>query len=473
MPRRRPRRPRSTRRRAQRVDEHDCEIVVMFVDIMGASEISNHKSPKEYADFVTEFQEIFKDICKQYTQAWYVGEEKHYQYRARGDEGLLMIYRPAGSGGVVADIDMMIHNALELKRRWLCSSENKNRITKSGLLPVELGIGIHAGKAYLLDGGRKPEGYAINLAKRVEGHSRQGNFSHILLSESAHGRLNDLPDEKTYIFDAPQLISPKGISRDIRVYEIKHHFLPTDWKEASSRRRRSQSLILPYTVDLETIEGALSINPTNLWLAEEFIRSSMLQGFHGLSAKERENFDKLAQVFQPAATRAAQLTHSEQRDAGALFIQGLVEGECGRFASEQEKYEAAVKDTDHLAEAYWYKALSLSWEVYEEYGLRKIGRDALPNDFARKVEEALKLYQEARTRRPNSAWIHYDLGCEMVRWPDSEDDVNEGVRQVAVAATMLDSVRDAIEDEPYLERVQDNQMIKTRRSSVEPSENVG
>ena len=130
-------------------------------------------------------------------------------------------------------------------------------------------------------------------------------------------------------------------------------------------------------------------------------------------------------------------SHTPRTNAGALFIQGLVEGECGRFASEQEKYDAAMRDTDHLAEAHWYKALSLSFEVYEKYGNQKIARAALPREYSGKVEEALMLYGQAKTRRPNSAWIQYDLGCEMVRWPASDGEVNEGINYVVIAANML------------------------------------
>src|SRR5215207_4163358 len=101
------------------VDERERETVIMFVDIMGASEVSNHKSLKEYWKFVNTFQKLFKRVCDKYIKAWYDEEDLNYiQHTERGDEGLLMFYRPTDSAGVSGDIDAAINIALELKREW-------------------------------------------------------------------------------------------------------------------------------------------------------------------------------------------------------------------------------------------------------------------------------------------------------------------------------------------------------------------
>lgn len=319
-------------------DPKDRETVIMFVDIMGASEVSNHQSPKAYTVFVNRFQKLFMDVCSKYVKAWYPEQEDQdqIQFSARGDEGLLMIYREDTRKDPTIDIDVTVNIALELKRRWLCSNINSVRIN-SGLLPVDLAIGIHVGRTYIDEqekktvafgnpGGLKLEGYAINLAKRVESHSRQGRFSHIFLSEAAHGQLNFLADERTYLFDHPQVISPKGISRDIRVYEIKHHFLVSDWMDESKKSRRAKTLLDPESVDISVLERAVAINPTNLWLAEEYIRSSMLQSNEKLTQADRENSNALQDAFRDASEKADRLAQGHQRDAGVLFIQGLVEG---------------------------------------------------------------------------------------------------------------------------------------------------
>lgn len=79
---------------SRHADANECAIVTLFVDIMGASEVSNHKSPKEYSEFVYSFQTIFNDTCDKYTQAWCDEYLDHLQYTARGDEGVLMLYPP-------------------------------------------------------------------------------------------------------------------------------------------------------------------------------------------------------------------------------------------------------------------------------------------------------------------------------------------------------------------------------------------
>lgn len=459
----------------EHVPDRERETVIMFVDIMGASEVSNHKSPQEYAKFVNSFQKLFMSVCKKYTDAWYDEESrKEMQYGSRGDEGLLMIYRPETLTDPTVDIDVAINIALELKRKWLCSDVNKERIG-SGLLPVDLAIGIHIGRTYLEKipsseappkgnpGGWLPEGYAINLAKRVESHSRQGRFSHILLSEAAQGQLNYLANERTYLFDNPQVISPKGISRDIRVYEIKHHFLPSDWTEESEQSRRARTLLDPKDVDVEVIGKALSINPTNLWMAEEFIRSNILHGYYNLKTQEREDAACLRAAFKDAQARAALLAQGDQRDAGVLFIQGLVEGECDNGVSERKLYDEAIAFRVQLAEAFWYKGQSLSMEVYD-----RLDKDSnkplneISKDLQKLVSEAVTCLKQAKTMRSQSAWMLYDYACEIIRW--SEDDADprraEGISDIVAACHALPEIRDKIESEPYLDKVRSHPAIK-------------
>ena len=454
-----------------KVDEHERETIIMFVDIMGASEVSNHKSLKQYWEFVNKFQDLFRRVCDKHIGELYEGEDLDFiQHTERGDEGLLMFYRPTNQAGISADIDTAIHIALELKREWLCLEENSDRITKSGLLPVNLAVGIHVGRTFLEKkpptdanrGGWLPEGYAINLAKRVESYSRQGRFTHIFLSESAHGYLNSLPDEKLYLFDSPQVFSPKGISRDVRVYEVKHHFLPSDWKEQStSTSKRSKALLDPSCVNLEVLEKALQINPTNLWLVEEFIRSSMLSEHIKMSPEQHDDVELLKKAFDPALDAATRLTQSDQRDAGALFILGLIEGERGEYKAERDRYDDAIKYTDQLAEAYWYKGLSYSYQTYEsvESDL-DVTMDELNEEQKGWVNEALDCFRKAKMRRSQSAWIPFDYGCELVRWAKTDEELNYGIEQIEIAVRRLPDVSYEIRDQEYLRKVLSTPRIK-------------
>lgn len=459
------------------IPARERETVIMFVDIMGASEISNHKNPGEYASFVNEFQKLFMSVCKRYTDAWYDKDaRKEMQYSSRGDEGLLMIYRAETLDDPTIDIDVAINIAFELKRSWLCSRVNRERIG-FGLLPVDLAIGIHIGRTHLEKipsdesipkgnpGGWLPEGYAINLAKRVESHSRQGRFSHILLSEAAQGQLNYLANERTYLFDDPQVISPKGISRDIRVYELKHHFLPSDWTYQSDQSRRAKTLLDPSSgdVDVEIIDKALAINPTNLWMAEEFIWSSMLQNFYKLKEDEREDTKSRRKAFKEAQYRAHQLAQGDQRDAGVLFIQGLIEGECDNPEGERKLYEEAINFRQQLAEAFWYKGQSFSIEVYDRLGEdSNKPRSEISQELQKLVSEAISCLKQARTMRSQAAWMLYDYGCEIIRWSEKESDPEraEGINDIVMACHKLPEIREKISDEPYLEKVLAHPAIK-------------
>jgi class 3 adenylate cyclase len=146
---RRPRKRRDAKKRGIRpktkpvklTEEQD--IVILFADVVGCSEISNHKKLAEYNDFIGSFQECFKSVCKHYQTEEYKNNESYFDFRSRGDEGCLKIFVP-NRDDLSIDIDNTIKIALDLKRKWLLEKENIERI-KNGLLPVDIGIGIHSG----------------------------------------------------------------------------------------------------------------------------------------------------------------------------------------------------------------------------------------------------------------------------------------------------------------------------------------
>ncbi len=357
-------------------DDRDTrDTVIMFVDIVGASEVSNHKTPKEYSEFVEEFQHIFKSTCRQFVDEWYPNECEYVQYDARGDEGLLMIYPPSAEGDLSTDVDIAINIALALKGIWICSNGNSSRID-SDLLPIDLAIGIHTGKTRLRSGPESKtncggwilEGYAINLAKRVESHSRAGKYTGILISEAAHGHLNYLSDEKVYVSDEPQRVPAKGISREIRGFEIMHHFLPTDWTFSDPISRSKWLLKERKEEEVETLLKAKKINPTNTWLAEEFIRSSMFINYNKLRESERGDPQALKKAFSDAKETANYLAQGDQRDPGILMIQGLIDSECYDFPKERERYAQARKFSKQVAVLDWYEGYSYSHEIWAAVG---------------------------------------------------------------------------------------------------------
>lgn len=453
----------------QHGDSHERDTVVMFADIMGASEVSNHKTPKDYAAFVEEFQKLFRSVCAEFVEVWHKDHKNSIQYGARGDEGLLMMYRAEAPYELGIDIDTAIQIALELKRRWLGSKENSKRVLEAGLLPVDLGIGIHVGRTYLQTGrgyegnpgGARLEGYTINLAKRVESHSRSGTFSHIVLSEAAHGLLNYLADERTVLFDSPHAVSLKGISRDIRIHEIKHHFLPSDWQKGFAIKKRARVVLDVKLANPELVNEAIKLNPSNLWLTEEYIRAQLLRAYGNMTANERRDLGALRKAFAPAREVAERLSQSDLRDAGGLFISGLVEGECGNYESEREKYDDAIRYTDQLAEAYWYKGQSFSYQAYEmlqENASKTYGQ--VKPEIKKLADSSLECHENAVRRKPQAAWINYDYGCELIRWERTEAELQEGISRIVLAAMQFGDVSLDIPDQPYLAKVRRNPAIQ-------------
>jgi tetratricopeptide (TPR) repeat protein len=112
-------------------------------------------------------------------------EDRHFcEYSVRGDEAVLLLYtkRPE------RDVSMALDIAIQLKREVFLSRFNRSRQGRSFF---DVGIGIHYGRVVLKQHpsagwtGRtfNAEGYSINLTKRVEGYSRNGTFSKIMVSK--------------------------------------------------------------------------------------------------------------------------------------------------------------------------------------------------------------------------------------------------------------------------------------------------
>ena len=79
----------------------------MFIDIVGASEVSNYLSPAAYKDFVLQFQRMFAEICRDHfapTLAAVAPEDRLFS--ARGDEGST-VHALARRGVAVGDTEVL------------------------------------------------------------------------------------------------------------------------------------------------------------------------------------------------------------------------------------------------------------------------------------------------------------------------------------------------------------------------------
>ncbi|MCJ7653069.1 MAG: adenylate/guanylate cyclase domain-containing protein [Actinobacteria bacterium] len=446
----------------------DRHVAVLFADIIGCSEISNHKRLDQYNAFLAEFHAIFNEVAEQHRETWYEKHEQQYfQWSTRGDEGCLMIFIPGRENDIAEDVDTAINIALDLKRRWLLSQENKERIQAIGLLPEELAIGIHLGKAFINEDsdGFRPEGYAINLTKRVEGASREGHFTRIFVSEAAKGRLDLLSDEATYTFGPPRFIQAKGISRPICAFEVKHHFLPTDWSDLRELYPRTRAL--EFEPDEEQVQLVLQAhheNPTNLWVAEEYVLLKLMYEYRRLEkAGEANDVSKLRESYSEPENVLRRLSTGDHRDAGVLVIRGFIAGECQNYVTEQRLYQEALTLDDQYPEAHWYLAYSMSRQLYEELDAAGRVNDSyaeISDEEKERVRTTLQHYRCAVELNPFQSWMRFDLACELSRWADSKEEITEAVEMLSVAVRLNSAVRGEIADERYLDPIRSDPRVK-------------
>ncbi len=436
------------------------QIVILFADIIGCSEISNHEELYNYNIILGQFRELFDEITKKHKKEFYENEEKiEFQAQVRGDEGCLMIFRKDDSD-VKADlwaddIDTAINIALDLKRKWLLSEYNIKRIG-SGRLTSDIAVGIHFGQAWINKDEKdyRPEGYAINLTKRIESHSREGAFTHIDISEAAYDCLYFLTDEATYTFELPpRLIKPKGISQGINVFEVKHHFLPTDWTDDATPVSKWRTFDLK-DVHIERLRDAHQANPTNLWLAEEYIIAQMLKISNDNNELSLEN------PYKEPEKLARKLASGPLYDAGCLCNLGLILGEQGNYKDEQQVYEEAISENKLYAEAFWYAAYSISSEIFDKYGNEGPTKGKklkeLSKDDQKKIAKVYQCYSKAHELKPWHLWIRYDYACELWRWGKKGKAVSMLESVLAIDVRFCSKIR----GEPYLEGIEKEPRIK-------------
>lgn len=442
----------------------ECHIVVMFVDIVGSSEISNNKTLEDYYDFLGQFRDCFLKVCDHYKKLEYEEHERPFFHReVRGDEGCVKIFVPGPSfSSVASNIKTAISIALDLKREWLLTKFNRQRIRKDQLLPIEIAIGIHAGKVWVTKEGSveyRPEGYAINLAKRIEGEARNGKFTHILLSEATRGLLHNLTDEPTFLLDAPYPFRPKGISREIKVYEIKHHFLATDWTDWAA-----WSSIVYKSLDydmVETAREAYEASPTNLWLAEEYLMLYVMYAWKKLPAAKREDTKELNQTYKPAIQTVRQIANAGMRDPGLLALWGFIAGEQKDYKEEQRRYKEAIELDPLYGEAYWYFAYSMSQQLKESIK-GKPAYGELGTAHQKIVDEILKTYEKACDLRPMAGWIAFDYACELSRWASETGPASlpTAEKELLLAFSLNPHTKERSPREDYLKPVLERAAVK-------------
>jgi class 3 adenylate cyclase len=262
------------------MDYTNIHAAVLFADIQNSVMISSTASLCEYDKLINDFQAAMLEIVRALQeQGVAIGE-----YRVSGDELCLFIYDPhevernyrldgpAPLTGAERERVVQLSResnqqllisalkaAIQLKSHWLVQRFNVQRV-QSHHAPFELCIGIHDGRVILRDrpdGKRRIEGYAVNLAKRVQSASRSARYSCIMLSEDACEALSrsvvahsQLRQRVFFHRHEMELYEMKGVAKPQPVYELKFC-------------HRIHVPVPPASLALH--EAIFAIDPTCLW----------------------------------------------------------------------------------------------------------------------------------------------------------------------------------------------------------------
>jgi|GEM_PF-4402244 len=207
---------------------------IMFCDIMNSSEYANVLSTTNYYKYI--IKEL-KRICYE-ERDYFVSRHPEYiplpkrvqtddnteyncQFSAVGDEIKVVFY----SGDEWKDAFNIMECAVRLKLRWLFGEFNRNRILQNKP-PEDLAIGMNTGPLIIEE--NEPEGFSMNVAKRVESECRNGTFCRILIHANTVTYIDaylQRPDTEGMVdasFDDVVTFSGKGIAQEIPRREIKY-----------------------------------------------------------------------------------------------------------------------------------------------------------------------------------------------------------------------------------------------------------
>ncbi len=278
----------------ERVKGREFQAVILFADIMNASEISNNVSIAEYAGIINQFHKRASDVYE------FIGLQRYQnnsvEMSLRGDEVCLILHSlPLEDTGnekekidaaLKRDIRNAILFAIAIKLLWRASAYNQSRINQD-LFPRDLGVGIHQGPVYFYKDNNLPsslnkneasEGYALNLAKRIETESRNGKASKILVSGSVRYWSEKIPIPVTYGDRHIPQNSLKGISTEFSLYEIT--------KVEDIFRNFIGSLMDELAFDKDVWEKYVLLkekNPDDFW-------SELLLKFKSMTKEEKPTF---------------------------------------------------------------------------------------------------------------------------------------------------------------------------------------
>lgn len=359
------------------IERQEVAATVLFVDIVDSLEMANYLTPTAYDDVLNEFYEIAAQAIARYVE-FGVCQPALQDIAIRGDEVCVVLH----SGDLKSDVEGALGLASEIKVKWLLSDINARRQAE-GKPPAEVAAGIHHGPvldvirpevrrydvggedgAVLLPASRRLEGFAMSVAKRLEGHARSGQYSRIALSHT----VNDLISRLGLPVQCHWLgrITLPGVSQPWAIYELKSQTTLAAWLASHDDEA------------IGRLKACSQLDPHNVWLLATIAEMYRYRG-------------EAAEVIA-ACRRALEV------DDGLIYAQvSLASG-----LSNTSQWDEGLETIDRALSA---GASGEEVHVISSSCLIGLGR----------LAEAQRQCQEALRTEPESAGAFYNLACIRVR----------------------------------------------------------
>ena len=204
-------------------DEGPLNAAILFVDLIDSSVFASIMGLQEYAAHVQSFSTICERQVRYFFEVFLVGKYRRgpdYDFRNIGDELAVFLHTGRDSN----DVYLLTVLAVSLKCAWLAAPLNLQRIERK-LPTCDIAVGINFGAVWAKRTGEHYElmGYAINLAKRIESISREGERFLVYLSDGAFKQIN--LRMRNLFFGKRQHVHMKGVLGSIGVYELHDSFV--------------------------------------------------------------------------------------------------------------------------------------------------------------------------------------------------------------------------------------------------------
>jgi tetratricopeptide (TPR) repeat protein len=287
------------------------DATILFADMVDSSMLSHICDPVAYDRLVSSFQEMCVNVVREMLVTNKdKHSESHIEASVRGDElSLIITCDPFSKKSTLPDVRLQcstwlaLQVAIRLKRHWLLVEENKSRIC-NGQPPLGIAIGLHAGPVIVRPHLRfasceKPlktkscvsaEGYAINIAKRVETASRGGRFSRIYLTRPIYNRT---PADFRQAFVRVVVPELKGIPVAPIIYEAKGigHFDDKSFPKGPEFESSD---------NLKLYNRVVTTNPDEVWLLLDLAHRYFDVGMYDEAAERYKLVIESDPEFPPA-----------------------------------------------------------------------------------------------------------------------------------------------------------------------------